>query len=118
MEPVESGGRIGRSAAPHAGKEEPFAGGHGREGGVAADDVQPIAGRAPDDAGLPFAEAGVASPPERCRLRAILRSREGTVHTIVDAIMAVMSNPKSSPDLKKEAITAYQRLLMNAYGMK
>ena len=34
-----------------------------------------------------------------------------------NAIMSVMQRQDSTPELKKEAITAYQRLLMNAYGM-
>lgn len=33
-----------------------------------------------------------------------------------EAIMKVMGNPKNSPELKKEAITAYQRILMKAHG--
>lgn len=32
------------------------------------------------------------------------------------AIGAIMQNPQSSPELKKEAITAYQKLLMNSWG--
>ena len=31
-------------------------------------------------------------------------------------IAGLMGSPKSSPELKKEAITAYQKLLMNAWG--
>ena len=33
-----------------------------------------------------------------------------------DEIAALMSSPDSSAELKKEAITAYQKLLMNAWG--
>lgn len=32
------------------------------------------------------------------------------------ALASIMQSKHSSPELKKEAITAYQKLLMNSYG--
>lgn len=33
-----------------------------------------------------------------------------------EAILGVMQNEKAGPELKKEAITSYQRILMKAHG--
>jgi hypothetical protein len=33
-----------------------------------------------------------------------------------DRLSALMTDPTSSPELKKEAITAYQKILMKSWG--
>lgn len=43
--------------------------------------------------------------------QAYLEQKGAKIH-----IAAIMQNPNSSPELKKEAITAYQKLLMNSWG--